>query len=184
LSRDNLRYPSSTQILGVFVDFDKIPAHILSYATERGQLVHRICSVEAEGLPYYGKIPSDSIGYILSFRQWLEVAVDEVVLVEKRLYDDDLGYCGQPDLVVRMKGDDFLSVPDLKTPKAVQRIWRGQLASYLSLVKKAGYDARRAFSVRLRDNGALPIIDEYTDDARDMAAFISALTAYKYFKGD
>jgi len=176
------KYPSSTQVMGLYSDFSGIPAGVLEYASARGSKVHKICSCIAQGQPYFGQVPPDHAGYILSFQQWLKMAVQEVVAVEIRLYDHDLGYCGQPDLIVRMKGDEFESVPDLKTPALVQRTWRGQMASYKNLAVKNGYDARRAFSVRLKKDGGLPKIDEYNHDSQDLAAFINALSAFKYFK--
>ncbi len=179
-----LKYPSSTQVMGLYSDFSSIPEHVLEYAAERGSKVHQICSCIALGVPFYGEIPADHAGFVESFQKWFEF-VDEVVHVESRFFDYDLGYCGKPDLVVKMRGDYCLSVPDLKTPATCQRVWRGQMASYKNLAQKCiwhRYATKRAFSVRLKKNGGMPIIDEYDDDARDMAAFINALSAYKYFK--
>ena len=181
-----MNLPSVTQVLSVFQDFSQIPEDRLAAAAERGSTVHRICACIAEGLPYYGEIPPDCAGYVASFQQWMEY-VDEVYAVEERLFDRDLGYHGQPDLVVRMRGDSAPCVPDLKTPVTVQRVWCGQMAGYKALVNKnldalgLPRPAERVFSLRLDPKGGRAKPKEYTDDTRDLAAFMSALTAYRYF---
>ena len=176
-----MNLPSVTQVLGVYQDFSKVPADVLQYAQNRGSLVHKICGCIARGVPYLGEIPPDHAGYVLSFRNWFDTAVEEVVLVEERLYDYDLGYHGKPDLIVRIKGDRFLTLPDLKTPQAVYPVWAAQCAAYRNLARKNDHDVQRQGSLRLDPHGGRAKLTEYMDDTRDMAAFSAALTAHRYF---
>ena len=174
-------YPSSTEVLGLYSDLSQIPTAVLNNAARRGTQVHEICAAQALGVPYFGEIPTDCAGYVLSFEAWFEAMVEEVLLVEERLYDHDLGYCGQVDLVARLRGDPGLAVIDLKTPVNEYVTWGAQLASYQNLVVKAGFDARRVLTLRLDKNGGRAKPTEYTDPNRDMQAFVAALTAYRYF---
>ena len=149
-------------------------------AAARGTMVHRICAAIILGL-WVMHIPDECLGYVDSFRLWLP-AVADVVLVEAELIDDELGFLGHPDLIVRMKGDSGLSVCDLKTPVVLNRLWKAQLAAYRHLAEHNGYGPiERVFSLRLSPEGRMPKLDEYFSVNNDFAAFLSALNAYRYF---
>lgn len=176
--------PSVTEVLGVYTDWSKIPPDVLEHACARGTAVHEVCAAIASGIPWMRAVPEEQVGYIKSFEAWMDAAVEEVVLVEKRLFDNHHGFHGKPDLVVRMKGDEGLSVPDLKTPATEQRVWRGQMAAYRHLVQERfpHEEVSRQFSLRLDRNGGLPRLKEYTGTyLSDWAAFLNALYAYNHF---
>lgn len=178
-----MTYPSVTQVLSVYQDFSMVPEHILTMASERGSRVHAICASLAQKLfVSHRQITPDIEGYIQSFNQWFEY-VDEVVLVEQELIDPTLGFIGHPDLVVKMKGDQPLTLVDLKTPKIIGKTWRAQLAAYWHLT--TSIFIKRCGSLRLKQDGGFPIFDEYTDTRHaDFAAFLSALNAWRYFNNN
>jgi hypothetical protein len=99
--------------------------------------------------------------YFKSFQQF-EPRIKEVVLVEERLADYDLGYCGQPDLVF-LDVDDMLALADWKTGKAVTKYWPIQLGGYSMLLKsQKNISVRKNIIVRLRDDEAKkPLINVY-----------------------
>lgn len=179
-------YPSVTQVLSVYQDFSMVPEHILMMAADRGSRVHAICASLAQKLfVSHRQITPDIEGYIQSFNQWLEY-VDEVVIVEKELMDPHLGFVGHPDLVVKMKGNQHLTLIDLKTPKIIGKTWRAQLAAYWHLTAffllEHKLKIKHCGSLRLKQDGGLPIFDEYTDTRHaDFTAFLSALNAWRYF---
>jgi hypothetical protein len=181
---------SVTTVVGAFADFSRVPKDVLEHAQHRGSETHRICGVLARGLPFLGRIPGDLAGRILSFQNWLETAVEQVYAVENRLHHPTMGYHGQPDLVLLVRGDKLPSVADLKTPLAASPTWNGQMAGYRELVNvnrdklMLPGPVGRTFSVRLHPDGGPVKITEYTDDARDLQAFLCALTAYRYFRGE
>lgn len=180
-----MTYPSVTQVLSVYQDFSMVPEHILTMASERGSRVHAICASLAQKLfVSHRQITPDIEGYIQSFNQWFEY-VDEVVLVEQELVDPNLGFIGHPDLIVKIRGDQHLTLTDLKTPKIIGKTWRSQTAAYehlASLKKQAIGIIKRYGSLRLKQDGTFPIFDEYTDTRyADFAAFLSALNAWRYF---
>lgn len=158
-----------------------VPKHILTMASERGSRVHAICASLAQKLfVSHRQITPDIEDYIQSFNQWFEY-VDEVILVEQELVDPNLGFIGHPDLIVKMKGNQHLTLIDLKTPKIIGKTWRSQIAAYWHLVELE-FKIDRGGSLRLKDNGGFPIFDEYTYSRNaDFAAFLSALNAWRYF---
>lgn len=177
-------FPSVTTVLSPWADFSGIRPAVLQAAAERGTQVHRACAAHATGL-WSPPLPSELAGYMRSFTSWFESAVDEVILAEGDFIHPVYGYSGHPDLIVRMKGDSGLTLPDLKTPLSPARTWRPQLAAYTELARVNGYDISRDIAVRLRKSGAPAIVNEYTGTlSGDFAIFLSCLQAWKYFKGE
>jgi hypothetical protein len=174
--------PSVTRILSPWSDFSPVPDDVLAHAAERGTIVHRACACRLTGV-WSPPVPAECAGYVLSFEQWSPIVAD-VMLCEGELADEEAGYQGHPDLICRLKGDEFLSVIDFKTPLARAKAWRPQLAAYQALAKKSGLDVRRLMSVRLKKNAGRPIVNESTATAAyDMAVFLNALACWKYFNG-
>jgi hypothetical protein len=174
--------PSVTQVLAPFVDYSRVPAHVLEAASERGSRVHAICAAKLLGV-WHPSVTDDVAGYVRSFEGWARV-VSDVVLVEPELEDTALGYCGHPDALLVIKGDAGKSAADWKTPRSCMLAWRVQLASYRNLFEVNGHEVSRQFSLRLDPNGGAAKLDEYTGTTRaDFAAFLSALNAHRYFKG-
>ena len=171
---------SVTQALSPFTDFSQVPPDRLEYATDRGSRVHHFCAARAKRL-HISYIPEDCKGYFNSFLYWLNVMVKEVLFVEKEFIDKTYGYVGHPDLGVILK-DGTYALLDLKTPLALQPTWKGQIAAYLNVVRKT-FRIDKGGSLRLDPKGKPPKMIWYEDETADFAAFLSALTAYKYFNG-
>lgn len=170
--------PSVTQVLSPYQNFDRVRQTVLKTAAERGTIVHRLCVGIARRL--FIQAPEELCGYVTSFQSWWYGAVDSLVAAEEKFIDHRLGYCGHPDLVVKIAGDDVLTVVDLKTPSAVGKTWACQLAAYGHLI-----GAGRILSLRLKPNGSPPIINEFTDkQGYHFAAFCAALSVWRYFNGD
>jgi len=174
-------WPSVTQVLGVFSDFSQIRPDVLARACERGTRVHDICESIARGF-FPGTLPDDLAGYVESFKKWFAL-VDKVLLVETRLIDEVYQFTGKSDLVVKLQGDEFPRLIDLKTPLAKGKLWSAQIAAYEHLFEvKSGMQCRHSGSLRLRPDGTFPLFDEYRNSAGDLHAFLCCLTAFKYFK--
>lgn len=176
-------FPSVTQILepqSGIAELKRRKPEVLEAAAERGTLVHGYCQGIAEGFPPL-EIRPDLEGYVRSFQQWF-VNVEHVEHTELRLMDMQNGFHGQFDIVCRLRGDKGLSLWDFKTPEAAQKTWPCQVAAYRHLAKIAGIRTIRGGSVRLRKDGAMPIIGDYTASAhRDWALFVSCLNVYNAF---
>lgn len=177
--------PSVTEVMGPWVDFSRIPPEVLRHASERGTEVHRIClDLYASGLPVLS-VDGEAAGYFASFRRWFDKIVGEVLLVEERLFDEAFGYSGQIDLIVRTKAEHGGEVwmLDLKTPLALSKSWRVQLAGYRNLAVKRGAVPDRCGSLRLDPNGRAATVDWYDGEAgKDFNVFLSCLNAFRFFK--
>jgi hypothetical protein len=172
--------PSVTAILAPWSRFDGVPEAVLAAAADRGTRVHNACKADVSGL---WVLPDPEVApYLESFRLWLLRRVVRVISAEAEYVDLDLCYKGHPDLVVILKGDTAATIIDLKTPLTKNPLWRPQIAAYKHLVEKAGLEVGRTGSLRLSPRGLPPLLDEYTGSlAADLAGFMSALYAWRYF---
>lgn len=174
-----MNLPSVTRIIGPWADFSGIRPEVLAHASARGTAVHAACGALALGL-WVPPVDEEVAPFVWSFQKWFPVVV-EVVAVEVELIDLALGYCGHPDIICRIRGDKALALIDLKTPASKSPLWKAQLAAYKHLARRAGYDVQRVGSLRLKRDGGMPIFDEYMDSATDLAGFLAALSAHRYF---
>lgn len=173
--------PSVTQVLSLYSGMDAIRPDVLDATSYRGTAVHAACLSRASGSFYL--LPDEQHwGYFESFTTWFDSFVDEVILVEKRFTSLAFQFHGQLDLLALLKNEEMACLIDLKTSASAGRTWCAQLAAYKHLAECHGYRIGRVFSLRLRENGGMPIANEYTYSDRDFAAFLAALTAWRYFK--
>lgn len=171
-------YPSVTRILAPWSDFSSVPPGVLENAANRGTRVHQACLCKVRGL--WSMPESDVEPFLSSFLRWLPSV--EVIDAEFELTDSALGLVGHPDLLVKFRGDSSLSIVDLKTPTQYNPIWRPQLAAYKYLAEHNGRVISRICSLRLSRQGRPPILNESTGTyGHDLAGFMSALDAWKYF---
>jgi hypothetical protein len=174
---------SVTTVLGPFTDFSSVPSGILEKAITRGKDTHRYSIAYALGM-LFQEVPDYIKGYFDSFKRWFDKYVEKVYFAEVLLKDEILGFHGHPDLFVRMvDGRDV--VPDIKTPAVESPTWKAQLSAYRHLVKVnerlPEYPECMALQPRKDGREAKAILYNYAD--RDFRAFLSALNAYRYFKG-
>lgn len=179
-----MNFPTVTTVINPWNDFSGIPQAILDAAADRGTKVHKACELIAKGImPSWEELSNEGIlGYVESFERWMEFIVDDFILVEARLVCD-LGFSGQIDFLVRSKHGENLLV-DLKTPVALKKTWRPQLGAYQYLCEENGYKIDRCGSLRPSPDGKIPKMDYYNKNGEDMAGFMAALAAYRYFKGE
>jgi len=178
-----MQIPSVTQVLSPWSKYDAIPPEVLQAAQERGIRVHGACFAICLGL-WSPPIPEEWQGYVKSFRWWLENAVAEIILVEPELRSapPNPQFEGHPDLVVRMVGESYLSLADLKTPVNHFKSWAVQCAAYKKLCLDNGYEVRRIFSLRIAKDGSPPKANDYTGSYEfDLGIFLNALACWRYF---
>ena len=175
------KYPSTTQVISPHIDFSMVPPSVMEIATARGSLVHDLCARHAQG----EWIPPDLIredckGYFDSFLQWFEL-VETVHFVEGELIDEVYQFCGHPDIIVTMKGQQFPRVVDLKTPVSRAKSWRLQIAAYNRLAEVNNFHVKQSGALRLSPKGRPPTYDEYANSAEDFNVFLSCLSSWNYF---
>lgn len=119
--------------------FGHIDPDVLSNACERGTQVHAQCTAFVRNL--FSIEPSEQVSYYVeSFKNWWEAREDdlyinqgEIVLSEKRLYDDELKFSGKADLIYK-KDDKFVLI-DWKTSASKSTKSPLQLAAYVHLIE-------------------------------------------------
>jgi lipocalin len=178
----NMYIPSVTEIIG-FVNsraFDHVPIFRLEAASARGTDVHSTAAAHLLGLWY--EVTPEFEGYHQSLTTWTTEYVVEVVMVEQALVDLKRGFQGHPDALLRIRGDDGLTLVDWKTPKPLSLSWRLQLAGYRLLAIANGYKVARVASLRLDAGGGPAKFQGYTKTlAHDQNVFLSALNVFRFF---
>ena len=179
--------PSVTLIISQvgkhWLNFDAVPKDRLEFACQRGSDFHRLAALHAQKL-WIDEIPDSCAGFFHSFSEWFGDFVEETVMVETTLIHPTLHFKGTPDTIIRMKGDSVLTLPDYKTPRALSKSWRLQLAAYRELARVNGYPVERVASLRPHPDGGRAKFDEYTKSlTADWNVFQSMLNVFKFFQG-
>lgn len=176
---NNTGYPSVSDIIRPYIN--------IQYFTDecriRGTCVHACCASYLQGL-YFPKLKEDYQGYMDSFKKWADKNIEDVILVEKRLVDEDLGYCGQLDCVLRLKGHEKPFVTDWKTGISMQRSHKLQIAAYTALEAKCedlGLDAYNCITVRIKADGTGCRAVRFLDNRENFNIFRGMLKAHKFF---
>jgi hypothetical protein len=177
--------PSVTQVISqvgrYWLNYDAIPPARLEFAKERGSDFHRLAALHAQKL-WIDQVPESCTGFFKSFTAWFLEFVEEVVLVEKTLVHPTLHYKGTPDIIVRIKGDSVLTLPDYKTPRVFSKSWCLQVAAYRELARVNGIQVERVSSLQPHPDGGRAKFEEYTKSlTHDFAVFLSALNVWRYF---
>ena len=79
--------PSVTTIINPYIDTQWFKKE----HTDRGSAVHDACEAHLKSL-WIMPLPSDYQPYFDSFRRWIDLVLDRVVMVEERLIDKARGY--------------------------------------------------------------------------------------------
>jgi hypothetical protein len=171
-SREN--YVRVTEVLYPYSGLDKIDADVLAHAAERGTKVHKICESIVSGLGEHG-IDDETWGYVESFKKWWEKGVD-VVMMEKRFWDDELKLTGQVDFIINTP--EGLAIVDIKTSSRPSKTWAAQGCAYAYLARKANHDIRKIFFLHLNKHGKEPKLHEYPVDP---SFFLAIFRTYQHF---
>lgn len=183
--------PSVTCVISdvgkLWLSFDNVPPDRLEFACQRGTDFHRLAALHAQRL-WIDEIPETCVGFFHSFTEWFDEFVEEVVMVEQTLVHPTLHYQGTPDAIARIKGDTGLTLLDWKTPLALSKSWRLQLAAYRELAWVNGFPGIRSLdrvaSLQPRADGGRAKFQGYTKSLTpDFAVFLSGLNWWRFFNG-
>lgn len=166
--------PSVTQIIsaaGLRGDFP-VSADVMAYAGERGKAVHLACELDDKGELDEGSVHPAIAGYLAAYRRFKSECAYHPGIAEVPRYHETHHYCGTPDRVCQINGQD--AVLDLKS--GVKLAATGvQLAAYAQMV---GKPAAARFGLQLTGEGTYRLV-AYTS-TRDWPAFLAALTLYRW----
>lgn len=179
--------PSVTQVISPYVDYSKVPPHLLNYASERGTMFHSYAKLYAEGK---WVVPRQDLKLrFLSFRKWFDENVVGVLCVEQELKCTCYDYIGHVDLIALLKWDRSCTLLDYKTPVQAKKSWEAQVAGgYWHLVKKhleLRETIHRCGAIMIDPKGGPAKMIEYSGSTqRAFAGYLNALMAWRYFNDE
>ena len=178
---------SVTQIISPYVDFSSVPEDRLALAAERGTRVHEWIAKSYRDV--WQPIPKDIQGYIESFIRWKGALIEKALLIEEKLVCDCYQFVGHVDFVGELVAQNGVILIDWKTPITASRSWEAQIAAYRHLVEEhsdlKGQKIARCGALMLDPRGSMAKLLEYAfSQALAFNAFLSALNAFRFFKGD
>lgn len=182
MKKPRFKYPSVTEVLEPYVDLSMVKPEVLEAAQTRGKIVHNVC----HGYAKYQiaiNVPEKYLGYIESFKYFYR-DIEEIEMLEDRIFNDGILLCGQADLVAKRYDDKLPRVWDLKTPVSVYSTWKAQISAYKWLYEqKTGRLTDMPGHVRLKENGKRPIVNILTPDEykKELDVFFKALTCYHHY---
>jgi len=169
-----------TQVLGPFTKYDDVPGYIIEPAQLRGTTVHRACFNYARK-KYNAPMPLEYELRLRSFKEWFDIMVEKVILIEPELRDKKMQLVGHPDFILKVKAFSKLSIVDVKPPTGGGRIWVAQVAAYEHLALVNGFETENNGYLRLNPHGKTPIFEPCPKDKNGFNGFYAALQAFRYF---
>ncbi len=168
-------YDRVTSVLSAYSGMERIPAHILEAASERGTLVHQYASALIRNVGLFG-VEEHLKGYIESFKLWKP---ESKMIIPERFFDDDLLISGEADCLYEI--EDGYCLVDFKTSAKEGTTWALQGSAYVHLARISGYNIKRIEFVKLSKDGKQPIVYTYTENLK---LFIKCLDVYREFFKD
>ena len=169
-------YPSVTTIIKPYLNTDWFTEE----HSTRGSLIHDCCCAYLQGEWLLPELPIYYQGYFDSFKRWADATLDKILLLETRLKDDSLKFCGQPDFIGTIKGSDKVVLLDWKTSQQYHKWFALQGAAYRHLARvDAKIDTDASGSVRLKKDGSGCLVDYPQKDQFNI--FLGLLNAHNYF---
>lgn len=185
---DESVYLRVTTPLAIFNGYANIPIHILENAADRGTRVHYYCNLYANTM-LFEEIDENCLPYVQAFIKWFDEHVESVAFTEKRLFCDEYMIQGQPDLVCRIKTQQYqygYVLVDIKTSSKYSKTWDLQTAAYKSLCERNNFDIQERMIVHLHKDATFDVI-EYKDHELEgkyleqLSIYRACLKAYRYF---
>lgn len=174
-------YTRVTEVLNAYSGLQDIDPVVLAKAADRGTRVHNFCELYARNL-LIEEPDDDCIVYVNAFKEWFDRSVEHVEMLEERISSPKYRLTGKFDLLIRFKGDDALSIVDIKTPQTKGATWALQTAAYRILMREElGINANRRGCLMLPNTGASAKFVEYKQHEQDEDLYLSALRLYRYF---
>ena len=176
-------YDRVTEVLGKFTGIEQIDPEVLQRSADRGTAIHN-CIEEALTARFSDDPVSDEVlAYMESYEAFWDksrhVFKDCEMIVEKRLFCDELMITGKIDVIFTKPGRTFLI--DWKTGSRKQDSWFIQGAAYRHLLKVNGYDnPDDVLFVHLKKNKK-PTTYKDSEHEKHLDIFKKCLELYRHF---
>ena len=160
-------------------------------AASHGTLVHALAALVVADVPSIpmGGEDAPAKAQLDAFTDWYEQHVAEVYAAELMVAHATYRYAGALDFLLRMKGDTYPTVVDVKSGKAVYPEHRYQTAAYrdpvLPLLADYGFTSKRCRRGVLhipQDISGPARFHEHTRHGSDFQGFLSCLFLYQDLK--
>lgn len=176
------KYPRVSDILSPYssIALADVPVHYVQNAATRGTIIHQYAVAYARG-DFVPPIHKDYQPYLDSFIKWYDSNVETLLFSETRLYHDDLKYCGQPDLVVKLKDEEGNVLIDIKTATQIYKTYPIQLAAYMDLCNVHNLSCYKGIILKIRKDGKIAKSYDYDDCNPYFKRFLYAVELYNYF---
>lgn len=170
------KLPSVTEIISPLQDFSMVPAAVLAAACEFGKHVHIACDLYNRDMLDWSSLDPPLTPYVTAWARFLEESGAVVIASECRVYHEQLGYAGSPDVVLAW--GKRLVLPDLKATAIVPRSVGIQTAAYAKAYQRShgGREPER-YCIHLQDG---KYRSHKRTDPADWSMFLSCLNVWKY----
>ena len=129
-------------------------------------------------------IKEGCLGYVNSFKQWVELFVDEFVYIEKKLSHEQLLYGGEIDYVICDLLEHKKYLVDIKTTYLPLKYHNVQISAYNELLKQNNIETEGNLLVYLDKDGEFPEIISLEDVSKEFQIFKHALACHNYFRSN
>lgn len=172
--------PRVTEILKYYNSYGAVAKDVLLRAAERGTRVHSICAgISKDNWIPDSMIEEECLGFVNSFKKWVQNDVKEFIVTEQRYYDGYLGFTGQVDYVV-LGYDNERYLIDIKTTSRPHKLYPLQMAAYEYLLRRNAMRVKGTKLVYLNRNGEYPCVHYLEDMSEELSVFMGALDVWKY----
>lgn len=175
-------YDRVTSVISQFSGIHSVPKDLLKFAAERGTKVHTLIEGILKGFDFKDE-NNHVYPYIESFYKFWDssshIFADGEMILEKRLFCEDLGITGQMDVLVKTKDRTYLI--DWKTSSQPQKTWALQGAAYKYLAEQNGYEnVDSVLFVKLKKDGKSPTLHKHENHKENLDIFFKCLDLYRW----
>ncbi len=167
---------SVTQCLSIVNRYSGVSRAVLDRAAAIGTAVHAHCLGGLKG--YYAPVPAELEHFVNEFREWSNLAVEDLICAEHELIDRQMALIGHVDFIAKLKSQRAPAIIDLKRISGKPDWCVGlQLAAYQHLAEKSlGKKFPLRFALHMNADAKLELIP--FRDPNDWPLFLSAYSLY------
>jgi len=176
-------YIRVTELLSELYNYVGVDPYVLENAKKRGTEVHRLCELYSQNI--FINENEEYRGYVNSFKNWFNTYVSSVYITEERINHHEYKITGKIDALIYIKGDNALTLLDIKTSKFHHGGWPLQTAAYKLLFEQCKkIPIARRIVLQLDKEGGKAHIHEYLDHKKDEKKFLHALWQYRISRNE
>lgn len=180
MTRDISKYVRVTQILSIFQAYAHVPSQKLKRAQDIGTDIH--AAIESYYRGDFEPLGLRRTPYFESFLCWEGNVGAKPILLEERLFNDNLMVTGKLDLLADIGGKALII--DFKTGQWTHReIWELQLHWYWFLLSNTEKlpKIEKFLVVQLVADGSAPILHEFDIRIEALEMCMRSYECWKYF---